>query len=132
MVELHLEGEAGLEIVGVAVLEHRGRELGVARDLGLRDLEPGLHRAYVLVGAADAERADVVEEEVRPVLAREQHELVEMRSRHPRAQRLEPRIEPIALLDRRGIAPGHDARGMTHGAGEGDRHGQASRRIAAR
>src|SRR5262249_34045592 len=68
VIEIHLLRMTELEAVCIAMLEQARGELRVAGNLAPFNLEPRLDRPFKSLCAADAERSDVVEKEIRPVL----------------------------------------------------------------
>src|SRR5215472_702610 len=123
VIEFELVRKAGLDALLVARLQELGREPRVALDLGLVDLEPRLDRPPIGGGAADAEGADMVEKEVRPMLRGEQDQHfgaagVEL-AREPR----EAGIDAMPLRGWGRIGPGRHAGRMAHRAGEADHPG---------
>jgi hypothetical protein len=70
VVELQLFGIAELEAVFVTVMKNCLRKLGISRHDRLADTQPWLDRPFERFTAPDAEGADVIQEEVRPVLGR--------------------------------------------------------------
>ena len=130
MIELQFLRMAGLEAARVAMLQHGDREGRVAGEGLLGNLEPGFDRPGEPVGAADAERAHVIQEEVGPMLGREQHQRIGPTRMELRLDGFEPARDGGESLRASGFRPSGGARGVAHGCGENDAHSPP--RIAVR
>src|SRR5207247_10818299 len=94
----------------------------IARHHRLADTQPWLDRPFKRFTAPDAESADVIQEEVRPVLRRKQQNRIRPGRRQFPLYGMVAANKPVDLLSRRLFGPCGNAGGVAAGAGEHDRH----------
>src|SRR5262245_22241775 len=112
VIELEAMRECRLEILRQRGLEQVAPERGVALEPGMRIdlLHERLGRAIVFVADADADGGQVVDEEVDPVIGRDDHQQIGPAGREPTPDLVEGSFELVAMRARHRLPIARDDR----------------------
>src|SRR5262245_18913541 len=122
MVEIHLVCESGLEIVPITALQDLGGQSRIAFDLDLVEFQPWLDRTDIFLRAPNTVWADMVNEKVCPMFARDKNKFFGLGGFEDFSQCVKSSEHPILLRGRGGVWPRHDAWRVTERTCEYDCH----------